>query len=220
MISRAFVGVSFLGAALACAVPASAQQYRWVDASGRVQFSDTPPPPSAREVRRLSAPSGAPDNAALPYEIARLQKDFPVTLYTTPTCKAGCDSARNALNRRGIPFREVSVVDPQTTEELQKVSGGLQVPTMLVGRQVERGFEQSSFDTLLDSAGYPKEGTVPARKPAAKPVAAKPAAEPPAQAKRGRYDLGGLGGISGDDAKPAAAAAPDSPPATPAESGK
>ena len=145
---------------------------------------------------RQSAPSGAPDNAALPYEIARLQKDFPVTLYTTPTCKAGCDSARNALNRRGIPFREVSVVDPQTTEELQKVSGGLQVPTMLVGRQVERGFEQSSFDTLLDSAGYPKEGTVPARKPAAKPVAAKPAAEPPAQAKRGRYDLGGLGGTA------------------------
>jgi glutaredoxin len=161
MISRAFLLVLLMLAGLA-----HAQQYRWVDKNGRIQYTDTPPPASAKDVRRTD---GAADTAAkpaapaLPFELSRLQQDFPVTLYTAPACKEGCDRARALLNKRGIPFKEVSVFENDTNEELKRVSGGTDVPTMLVGRSVERGFEQGAFDALLDSAGYPRAGVFPAR---------------------------------------------------------
>jgi len=190
MIHRAFVCGALLGAALAGTPAANAQPYRWVDRDGKVHFTDTPPPASAKDVRTVTAPAAAAAASDLPYEIARLQKDFPITLYTTPSCKEACTDARNVLNRRGIPFKEVSVGDPASSEELKKVSGGLQVPTMLVGRQPEVGFDRSSFNAALDNAGYPAEGTVPARTPsAASAPAAKPAPEAP-KVKRGPYDPG------------------------------
>jgi len=188
MIRRVFVCGALLGAGLLGTPAANAQSYRWVDRDGNVHFTDTPPPASAKDVRKVTAPATPGGGSDLPYVIARLQKDFPITLYTTPSCKEACTDARNVLNRRGIPFKEVSVGDAATSEELRKVSGGLQVPTMLVGRQAEVGFEASSFNAALDSAGYPAEGTVPARTPsAASAPAAKPAPEAP-KVKRGPYD--------------------------------
>jgi len=38
----------------ACA-GASGQAYRWVDKDGKVQFTDAPPPPGAKDVRKSSA---------------------------------------------------------------------------------------------------------------------------------------------------------------------
>ena len=35
-----------------CCALATAQQYRWIDDKGRVQYSDTPPPASAKDVQR------------------------------------------------------------------------------------------------------------------------------------------------------------------------
>jgi len=158
MISRFFLIALLLLTGLA-----QAQQYRWVDKNGRVQFTDTPPPAGAKDVRKTETEAEKPAAAPLPFELARLQRDFPVTLYTAPACKEGCERARALLNQRGIPFKEVSVADNETQDELKRVSGGTDVPVMVVGRSVERGFEQSAFDALLDSAGYPKAGVYPAR---------------------------------------------------------
>jgi hypothetical protein len=195
-------------ALLALALPAQAQQYQWTDDKGLVRFSDTPPPTGAKNVRRLNVAPARPAAAPVPFELARLQKDFPVTLYTSPNCKEGCDLARAALNKRGVPFREVQVWNPETNEELKSVSGALEVPTLLVGRSAQRGFEQGAFDALLDSAGYPKAGLLPPGKQAApgapegyvppgerdvaKPV--EPDATAASQAKPGPYDASGLQG--------------------------
>ncbi|HEY8068680.1 MAG TPA: glutaredoxin family protein [Burkholderiales bacterium] len=197
MISRAFLLVLLTLAGLA-----HAQQYRWVDKNGRIQYTDTPPPASAKDVRKTDSAAGAaakPSGAPLPFELARLQQDFPVTLYTAPACKEGCDRARALLNKRGIPFKEVSVFENDTNEELKRVSGGTDVPTMLVGRSVERGFEQGAFDALLDSAGYPRAGVFPARSqkapdaPDGKPAAQAEKVEASSQ-KAGPYDPSGLQG--------------------------
>jgi glutaredoxin len=157
----------FLALLLASGI-AHAQQYRWVDEQGRIQYSDTAPPPSAKDVRKMkpraTAPAAAPQQ---PYELARLQKDFPVTLFTSPNCIEGCAMARAALNKRGVPFAEVQVWDEETNERLKRVSGAVEVPTLQVGITTHRGFEQGAFDSLLDSAGYPKAGTLPAGKQAA-----------------------------------------------------
>jgi glutaredoxin len=201
VISRSFALVL-----LALALPAQAQQYQWTDDRGVVRFSDTPPPAGAKNVRRIEIAPAKPAPAPVPFELARLQKDFPVTLYTSPSCKEGCELARAALNKRGIPFKEVQVWNPETNEELKSVSGALEVPTLLVGRSAHRGFEQSAFDALLDSAGYPKAGVLPPGKQAAPGApegyvapggsveAAKPVAPDESAAKLGPYDPSGLKG--------------------------
>ena len=201
MILRAFLPALGLAALLASA-PAQAQ-YRWVDKSGRIQYTDTPPPAWAKDVRKEAAPSDAGGVAPqVSYDLEKAKKDFPVTLYSSPNCKEGCDAVRAALNKRGVPFTEKQVYDQASNDELKRVAGAQEVPTLLVGRSVQRGFEQDAFDALLDSAGYPKAGVLKPLAQKAPPSpegyappneAAKPAAEAaPVPAKGGRYDTTNL----------------------------
>ena len=157
MRMRIVAGVTLLSALALAAVTAAAQQiYRWTDEKGRVHITDTPPPPGARGVKKKSYEGGGAEGAApAPYELSLAMKEFPVTLYTSPICQEPCASARAALNRRGVPFREVQVWEEKTNTELKQVSGATQVPTLVVGRSVHKGFDQASFDALLDSALEP-----------------------------------------------------------------
>ena len=157
-------------AALQFVVPdALAQQYRWTDDTGRVHYSDTPPPAATKNVQKKDL-KGSVVSSEPPFELQLAVKNAPVTLYTSPSCKQGCPEARATLNKRGVPFREVQVWDPETNELLRKLSGATQVPTLQVGSNVQKGFEQGAFDRLLDIAGYPKAGSMPERKQAAPPV--------------------------------------------------
>lgn len=154
---------------LASAFTAGAQQlYRWTDDRGRVHITDTPPPASARDVRRKSAggPSGETQPQE-PYELRQAMHDYPVTLYTSPNCEEPCAAARAVLNKRGVPFKEVQVWDGPSNKELKRVSGGDDVPTLVVGRSVHRGFAQAPYEALLDSARYPRAGLLPPRRQAA-----------------------------------------------------
>jgi glutaredoxin len=179
--------IGFALAGLLAAAAAQAQQYRWVDEKGRVQYSDRPPPATAKDVRKRDFRGGAAAPAPAPFELQRVARIFPVTLYTAPNCAEPCALAREALNKRGVPFSEVQVWDEKSNEELKKVSGADEVPTIRVGRTVQKGFEQDTYDVLLDSAGYPKAGVLPPGKQTAPeppagyvPVseAQKPVAEP------------------------------------------
>jgi glutaredoxin len=145
----------------------------------------------------MLAASGA-GAQTVPFEIARLQKDFPVTLYSGPSCREACDDARGTLNKRSVPFTEVLVHDEETIAKLRSVSGSNQLPVLVVGREMQIGYEPGQYAALLDSAGYPPAGTYPARNQAApklddaqaKPAAPKPAPGP----KPGPYDTSGLKG--------------------------
>ncbi len=161
------------------AAAAYAQLYRWIDQNGKVHYSDTPPPASARNVERKKLSGSVIDTSQMPYEEQMAARNFPITLYTSPSCKEGCDQARTLLNKRGLPFKEVSVFDQETNDLLKKVSGGNQIPVLTVGQQVQKGFEAAGFNLLLDSAGYPKTGfrpagpakaATPAKSDAGKPV--------------------------------------------------
>src|ERR1700741_2735156 len=190
--------------AVAAAGSAAAQQlYRWTDENGRTHVTDTPPPAGAKDVRKLrpgAAPGAAADApskpAAVPYALEWAMKQYPVTLYTSPGCADPCAGARDLLNKRGVPFKEVQVWEEEGNEELKRLSGDTRVPPIKVGASVYAGFERSAYDSLLDTAGYPRAGVLPARaqsvpgrpegyvppeereKPKAEPV--KPEAEAPA----------------------------------------
>lgn len=187
--------------ALLCAGPAAlAQQYRWVDDRGNVHYTDTPPAKAKTVTKADMKAPAAPEEPPPPYVIQRALKDFPVTLYTAPSCNEPCEMARATLNKRGIPFTEVSVVTVETLEQVKALTGVEAVPVLVVGRSILNAYEPSRYQSLLDSAGYPKEGVAPARSqtaPAAPPRAIPPVAEPvqsteAAPARLGPYDPSGL----------------------------
>jgi len=171
---------------------AHAQPYRWIDEKGRVQYSDTPPPAGAKGVQKKRLQDNAVGGQGS-YELDKAMRESPVTLYSHPDCKQQCQIARDALNKRGIPFREVNVETQETQDELKRVSGGTLVPVLVVGAQVETTISAQAYERALDLAGYPRAGVARERNQAAppplddKPVeAAKPAAESEAP-KRGPY---------------------------------
>ena len=179
---RSVMFILLLGVSLA----ASAQLYRWTDQRGRVHVTDTPPPPSARKIERkdYGAGSDASGGESLPYALRVAVESNPITLYTAPECGPACAEARRLLNARGAPFREVSVVNPSQAEELKKAVGSVSVPALKVGASVQRGFEQGAYHSLLDSAGYPRTGILPARKQAEpKPQSAEAPTAAPAEAE-------------------------------------
>jgi glutaredoxin len=168
---------------------ASAQPYRWIDEKGGVKYSDTPPPPgSAKSVQRRQFRDNTIGGQGS-YELDKAMRESPVTLYSHPDCKEQCQIARDTLNKRGIPFKEVVVDDQPKQDELKRVSGGINVPVLVVGGQVETVISADAYNRALDLAGYPPIGVARPRNQAAPPEeaqAAKPAAEPAAQ-PRGPY---------------------------------
>jgi hypothetical protein len=163
---------------------AAAQLYRWVDDKGHVEWRDTPPPTTAKNVEQRNISTSTIQTSSLPYSVQLAAKNFPVTLWMN-NCGATCDQARALLNRRGVPYTEK---DPQADSEgFKKVSGGdMGIPLLFVGSTKLRGYLESEWDSALDVAGYPRTALGPV-KPAAKPAAAtgKPAPPPPAPAANG-----------------------------------
>lgn len=146
---------------LACAsLPIAAQQmYRWVDKDGRVSYSDKPPPPKdAKDLQRRNVSASVIDTSGLDYPTQQAVKNFPVTLFTSPDCKDICAQARDLLAKRGVPFSEVSVSDEASRNQLKQASGDTQVPVLMVGRDMTKGWEQGAYHGALDAAGYPKSG--------------------------------------------------------------
>jgi glutaredoxin len=144
-------------------IPAAHGQYKWVDADGRIGYGDKPPP-GARHIESLSGVTkGVQPNqeAQLPYQLQRTVKDFPVTLYTTSEC-APCDAGRSMLKARAIPFTERTVRNADDAEALKKLTGADRMPAFQVGSRIVTGFSNATWDEVLDLAGYPHGGSLPA----------------------------------------------------------
>jgi glutaredoxin len=152
-------GYFIVATALAIACTESvAQAYRWLDDQGRVHYTQTPPPPGARDVQRKNLEqSGAAVSADLPYATQQAAKNFPVKLYIQKEC-APCDDARAALVRRSVPFSEVNVLTQRELDEVKTISGRADLPLLVVGSLFQSGFQEELINGLLDTAGYPSSG--------------------------------------------------------------
>lgn len=166
------------------AAPVFAQGvYRIVGPDGKVTFSDQPPPQSTPQRSSGASPSGAVSAGAsgsqLPYELRQVSSRFPVTLYTSREC-APCNSGRNLLNARGIPYVEKTVETVQDGEALKRLSGENALPFLTIGGQQIKGYSDGEWTQFLTAAGYPKQSALPSnyRRPAASPLVstANPAA--------------------------------------------
>lgn len=148
--------------------------YRSIDSSGKVHYGDSPLT-GADDVEELKLPKAPVSDESLPYETQRAQKNFPVTLYSLPSCASACTEARDFLNKRGIPFTEKSLVAQEDIDAFRKASGDSQIPAVSIGKTWVKGFLAEQWNNELDIAGYPKKVlTYRPPRPAA-PAAAQPA---------------------------------------------
>jgi glutaredoxin len=161
--------------AFVLATPALAQGvYRIVGPDGKVSFSDQPQPaatPSGRPAGAGAPSSAASTTAQLPFELRQVNSRFPVTLYSSRDC-APCNSGRNLLNARGIPYTEKTVDTPQDSDALKRLSGELSLPFLTIGGQQIKGYSDTEWTKFLDAAGYPKQSALPSsyRRPAPSPL--------------------------------------------------
>lgn len=157
------------------AAPALAQGvYRIVGPDGKVSFSDQPQPaatPSNRPAGVNAPASAAGPVAQLPFELRQINSRFPVTFYSSRDC-APCNSGRNLLNARGIPYIEKTVDTAQDSDALQRLSGELSLPFLTIGGQQIKGYSDTEWTKFLDAAGYPKQSALPSsyRRPAPSPL--------------------------------------------------
>ena len=186
--------------ALVVAGPCVAQ-YKVIAADGSVTYTDRPPVSSGVRVTSLKpaplAPAGETNSqSSLPLALRQLATRFPVTLYTTNDC-APCDSGRQLLQQRGVPYGERRVLLDDDATALERLLGWRTVPSLTIGAQAMRGFAAGEWGGYLDAAGYPRESRLPHTwaAPAATPmterapVVAAPAATPVAPATPARTEL-------------------------------
>jgi glutaredoxin len=179
-------------AALAIAVlytlgaAAQSNVYRWVDKSGKVHFSDTPPAEQedAKNVSQKKLGGGYVQESALPYATQVAMKRSPVVLYSGPQCGVPCDRGRDLLATRGIPFGERDVTTKEGAEALQKL-GTRNSPVITIGERNLKGYDDEAWHAALDGAGYPRTalpGQADAVRQAAKPAPPATPATPPGPA--------------------------------------
>src|SRR6266567_2493408 len=101
--ARSLASVALLMLLASTASSAQVQQvYRYVDAEGRIVYSDKPPPPNARDAQAKRIGGNSIETSDLSYATQQAQERFPVTLYTF-ACGVVCDTAQALLNKRGVP---------------------------------------------------------------------------------------------------------------------
>jgi glutaredoxin len=148
---------AFLVGALLAPPEAGAQTnvYRWVDKDGKVQFSDTPPADDAKNLSQKRMGGGG-DDVQLPFATQAAMRRNPVTLFAAPECGVPCAQGRDLLAKRGVPFAERNAANAAEAEAVEKLTGIRQVPVLLIGERVVKGFNEDTWAGALDEAGYPR----------------------------------------------------------------
>lgn len=131
---------------LAC--PAFAGVYKWTDAQGRIQYSDSPPPTVQATKLRLQTYTG-------PAQVSRAAgTDGGVTLYTTEWCGV-CKTAKAFMKQNGVPFREWDVEKTEYGAIKFRQLGGSGVPLITVGQEKMMGFDAARFMELWKNSQKP-----------------------------------------------------------------
>ena len=175
---------------LAClvllAVPMAAAHaeglYRYVDPSGRVVYSDQPPPPSVKDVQSKRLQENVIETDPVPFAARDAAARNPVTLYTFD-CEV-CKQAESLLAKRGVPFASVIVSEQAGAAKLQALTGKMSAPVLQVGdKPPVTGFNPDVWQKMLDDAGYPRSApqrTIARAAPKSPDAAANPQPEPEA----------------------------------------
>lgn len=114
------------------------------DAQGGKSFQKSCPPGSTQVgSKKISTGSSGSDSD---------NSNIKATLYFIPDCDT-CDEVREFLNTNGVSFEEKNANETvEIQEELTKISGGLKIPTTIIGTEVVVGYRRSEFEDALAKA--------------------------------------------------------------------
>ncbi len=161
---RRIAVIALLGC-LALSLAWGTDVFRWVDEQGGVHYSDQPPPLSAKKVQKLSGRGNVVEVDKESFDTKMAKAQNPVVLYASD-CGQFCDDAKAYLRQRGVPFTlKDPSKEPEYAVELKKLVGAMEVPVIVAGQSHQKGFEATSWDTLLDAAGYPRTPLIPSSSP-------------------------------------------------------
>jgi glutaredoxin len=132
--------------------------YKVVGPDGRVTYTDRAPTDQPSKALKTSA--GGTDTASLPYELRKATERYPVVLYTSSACSP-CDTGRNLLKSRGVPFVERTVNTGEDVRAYAAKEGTDQLPLLRVGAQQVKGFSAQEWTSYLDAANYPSASQLP-----------------------------------------------------------
>lgn len=140
----------------ATAVAQERQVYRYVDADGRVVYSDRAPTGAVKDLQSKRVSGNTIETSQMSLALQQATDRFPVTLYTF-ACGEACERASALLNRRGVPHTTVNVEESNNAQKLQALTGDLAAPVLQVGdKLIAKGFGEAQWNTMLDQAGYPR----------------------------------------------------------------
>ena len=173
-----YLFISLSAFLLAASITADAQVYKWTDEQGELHYADIEPV-GVKNVKKPKLTSNVIDVEKIPFELKATAKKNPITLYSFSDCGEVCTRAQALLDKRGLPYTLKNTV--QDKAELKRITGGNKVPLLIVGKQVPRvGFEESTWNRMLDEAGYPQTNRLASlnKKPPPAPVKTASALSP------------------------------------------
>ena len=149
-----FLFVSLLIGAVA--VSASAEIYKYVDADGKLHFTDDPNAASGAETVQLrptnTISSGAPPRSQTVETLPAATKFPKVELFVTSWC-GYCKKAEAYLQEKGVPFTVYDIEkDLQAARRKDSLTSKRGVPFALIGDQRLTGFSASAYERALQTA--------------------------------------------------------------------
>ncbi len=76
-----------------------------------------------------------------------------IALYSTRSC-AYCRQLKAALTRWGVPFQEWDIEQNRQAQTAYKRLGVRAVPALVIGDEVETGFDEKRLRKRLQAAGF------------------------------------------------------------------
>lgn len=119
--------------------------YKWVDANGKIHFSDHPPPHV--ESREIKLRINTYENSRISVSNGVFVPENSVVLYSTAWC-GSCKRAKAYFRQFDIPYTEYDVEKSQKGRRDYRTLNGKGVPIILVGKYRLDGFSADRFEQL------------------------------------------------------------------------
>ncbi|MCW9012905.1 MAG: glutaredoxin family protein [Gammaproteobacteria bacterium] len=141
----------------------NAEIYKWVDAKGRMHFSDQPPMTNKAETielpeittytqARLSGETVDLDDEAMNQGSSINEKNKKVVMYSAAWCGV-CTKAKKYFRKNKIAYKEYDIDTSKKGKRDYKKLKARGVPVILVGKKRLNGFNAQQFEALYKKAG-------------------------------------------------------------------
>lgn len=145
-------------------MPSQAEVTKWIDAQGRVHYSERPPTGIKSDQTALRGTVSVGDGISVVPESTASSTGEPgmaiaaprkgeVWIYTTPSC-GYCRRAEEHMRRKGIVFTAKDITRNSAYEAEFRALGSRGVPVTLAGKQRINGYRTEAFEAFLKSAGF------------------------------------------------------------------